>query len=244
MKPLLADARRTISLPSAPSALETNADHNPEPRMSNANSRVLAFVSVPESHPLRRLRPFGCPGLDDSPGQAPLTPPSPLKVSNPLCPGGGRGARSAPLSAPTRPPSPIFAGNVNISSLRSKTNQVERSAVAPLRRAVARPTPRAPRSQTAAPWRAGGSLYRCSLQSAGQHSSPDGHLADSAASATPPQSQRQPLRFRRPRPAPPPGADNAPSRPWTRSQPEGPPGKRPAFHSAVARRLARPCVAP
>ena len=69
------------------------------------------------------MRPFGCPGLDDSPGQAPLTPPSPLKVSNPLYPGGGRGARSAPLSAPTRPPSPIFAGNVNISSLRSKTNK-------------------------------------------------------------------------------------------------------------------------
>ncbi len=80
-------------------------------------------MSVPVSHPLRRLRPFGCPGLDDSPGQAPLTPPSPLKVSNPLYPGGGRGARSAPLSAPTRPPSPIFAGNVNISSLRSKTNK-------------------------------------------------------------------------------------------------------------------------
>jgi len=39
---------------------------------------------------------------------------------------------------------------------------------------------------TAAPWRNRGSLCRCSLQSAGQHSSPDGYLADSAASATPP----------------------------------------------------------
>ena len=45
--------------------------------LSSANSRVQAFVSVPASHPLRRLRPFGCPGLEDSPGQVPLTPPSP-----------------------------------------------------------------------------------------------------------------------------------------------------------------------
>ena len=92
----------------------------PDEPSSHANSRVQPFVSVPVLHPLRRLRPFGCPALEDSAGQAPLTPPSPLKVSNPLYPGGGRGARSAPLSAPTRPPSPIFAGNVNISSLRSK----------------------------------------------------------------------------------------------------------------------------
>jgi len=97
---------------------------------SNANSRVQPFTSVRESHPLRRLRPFGCPGLEDSPGQAPLTPPSPLKVSNPLYPGGGRGARSAPLSAPTRPPSPIFAGNVNVRALRAANYDASRFALA------------------------------------------------------------------------------------------------------------------
>ena len=96
----------------------------------NANSRVQPFTSVREFHPLRRLRPFGCPGLDDSPGQAPLTPPSPLKVSNPLCPGGGRGARSAPLSAPTRPPSPIYAGNVNVRALRAANYDASRFALA------------------------------------------------------------------------------------------------------------------
>jgi hypothetical protein len=81
-------------------------------------------------------------------------------------------------------------------------------------------------------------------QSAGQHSSPYGHLADSAASATPPPTATSAAPLPAPRSAPSPGADSAPSRPCTRSQPEGPPGKRPAFHSAVARRLARPCVAP
>ena len=152
---------------------------------SNANSRAQPFTSVRESHPLRRLRPFGCPGLDDSPGQAPLTPPSPLKVSNPLYPGGGRGARSAPLSAPTRPPSPIFAGNVNVRALRAANYDASRFALAQRRLR-------------------GASEARCvgapCGQSARQHSSPDGCLADSAASATPPQSQRQPLRFRRPGP--------------------------------------------
>ena len=87
-------------------------------------------MSVRESHPLRRLRPFGCPALEDSAGQAPLTPPSPLKVSNPFCPGGGRGARSAPLSAPTRPPSPIFAGNVNVRALRATNYDASRFALA------------------------------------------------------------------------------------------------------------------
>ena len=151
-----------------------------QPLSPSANSRVQAFVSVPESHPLRRLRPFGCFGAGrprppnprgQRPSQAPLTPPSPLKVSNPFCPGGGRGARYAPLSAPTRPPSPIYAGNVNVRALPA----------AKLRRLALRAR------LGATPWRAGGSLCRCSLQSAGQHSSPNGYLADSAASATPPQ---------------------------------------------------------
>ena len=196
--------------------------------LSSANSRVQPFTSVPASHPLRRLRPFGCPGLEDSPGQAPLTPPSPLEVSNPLCPGGGRGARSAPLSAPTRPPSPILAGNVNVRALRADNYDASRFALAQ------------PRLRGATEARCVGAP----ILSAGQHSSPNGRLADSAASATPPQSQRQPPRFRRTQRAPSPGADNAPSRPWTRRHPGGPLGKRLAFHSAVARKLARPCVAP
>ena len=94
----------------------------------------------------------------------------------------------------------------------------------------------------------GATMARCAGapygQSAGQHSSPYGHLADSAASATPPPTATSAAPLPAPRSAPSPGADSAPSRPWTRSQPERPPGKRPAFHSAVARRLARPCVAP
>ncbi len=93
----------------------------------------------------------------------------------------------------------------------------------------------------AAPWRNRGSLCRCSLgQSAGQHSSPYGHLADSAASATPPPTATSAAPLPAPRPAPAPGADSAPSRPWTRSHPEDRPAKSRAFRSAVARRLARP----
>ena len=151
----LTNVRATVSSPSAARPLGGRAATGSKPR--NQTNRILRtstpacepFVSVPTSQPLRRLRPFGCapsgrprPPLPPRPAlgaQAPLTPPSPLKVSNPFCPGGGRGARSAPLSAPTRPPSPVFAGNVNISSLRSKTNQVERSAIAPLPRASAPP---------------------------------------------------------------------------------------------------------
>ena len=87
---------------------------------------------------------------------------------------------------------------------------------------------------TAAPWRVEGPLCRCSLQSAGQHSSPDGYLADSAASPTPPQSQRQPPRFRRPGPRLHPERTQRPSR-YAKADPPKPLGKRLAFHSAVAK---------
>jgi len=115
---------------------------------------------------------------------------------------------------------------------------------APLRRAVARPMPRAPRSQTPAPWRVGGSLCRCSnsVRRPTQLTEwPPRRLGSQRHSAAKP-TLAAPLPA--PRPAPSPGADSAPSRPTTRRQPEGPLGKRPAFHSAVARTLARPCVAP
>ena len=57
-------------------------------------------------------------------------------------------------------------------------------------------------------------------QSAGQHSSPYGHLADSAASATPPPTATSAAPLPAPRSAPAPGAEIAPSRPWTRSHPK------------------------
>jgi hypothetical protein len=56
--------------PACPSAMKSARCRSLEPRLplSNAYFRVLAFGAVPTSHPPRRLRPSGCPGLDDSPG--------------------------------------------------------------------------------------------------------------------------------------------------------------------------------
>jgi len=80
----LTNARRTTSSPSAarpwgPCSYGLKASKRNQPKHSDANSRVQRSMSVRASHPLRRLRPFGCPALDDSAGQAPLTPPSPQK---------------------------------------------------------------------------------------------------------------------------------------------------------------------
>ena len=183
-------------------------------------------MSVRESHPLRRLRPSGCPALDDSAGQAPLTPPSPQK--SPLrAKWRGEGGTLRPAQRAYAAPLPHLRGQ----------RQCQSASRCKLRRLALRAR------LGAAPWRTGGSLCRCSLQSAGQHSSPDGRLADSAASATPPPSQRQPLRFRRPGPRLHPERTQRPSR-YAKADPQRPLGKRLAFHSAVARKLATPCVAP
>ena|GEM_PF-747989 len=87
----------------------------PDEPSSHANSRVQPFVSVPVLHPLRRLRPFGCPGFDDSPGQAPLTPPSPPKVSASRRMEGG-GGHAPPRSARLRGPPPPFSRATSTSA--------------------------------------------------------------------------------------------------------------------------------
>src|SRR5512137_905181 len=81
--------------------------------LSSVNSRVQPFVSVPTPHPLRRLRPSGCPALDDSAGQAPLTPPSPQK--SPLR-AEWRGEGGTLRPAPSFPP--FFGHRVLASSSR------------------------------------------------------------------------------------------------------------------------------
>ena len=145
----------------------------------------------------------------------------------------GGGGHAPPRSARLRGPPPPFSRATSMSARFALEDQLaERSAVVRYARSPTRPT--------AAPWRIGGSLCRCSLQSAGQHSSPDGYLADSAASATPPPTATSAAPLPAPRPAPPPGADSAPSRPWTRSHPGGPAAKSRGLRSPVARRLARP----
>jgi len=80
-----------------------------QPNRSNVNSRVQPFTSVPTPHPLRRLRPSGCPALDDSAGQAPLTPPSPQK--SPLrAKWRGEGGTLRPAQRAYAAPLPHFRG--------------------------------------------------------------------------------------------------------------------------------------
>jgi len=154
--------------PGGLSAARSKATNHEPPRTPTPAAWLLH--SVPASHPLRRLRPFGCPGLDDSPGQAPLTPPSPQKLAL-RGEWRGEGGTLRPAQRAYAAPLPHFRGQRQCQSAsRCKSRRLALRA-----------------RTTAAPWRNGGSLCRCSLQSAGQHSSPDGYLADSAASATPPQ---------------------------------------------------------
>ena len=119
----------------------------------------------------------------------------------------GGGGHAPPRSARLRGPPPPFS-RATSTSARCARRQFRWNAPLSLRYGA---LSRAQRlalcaRTTAAPWRVEGSLCRCSLQSAGQHSSPNGYLVKarpartSAASATPPQRTIEPLRFRRPAP--------------------------------------------
>jgi hypothetical protein len=127
---------------------------------------------------------------------------------------GGRGARCAPLCAPTRPPPPIFAANAN-SNISSLRSKKGNDGTLRCRFATARC--RAPDN---APLRAAlhqANRVRRLRRLAGQKQTPASVAAGGTTSALAIRERRV---F------------------------EGAPGKRPAFHSAVARKLARPCVAP
>ena len=177
-------------------SLETK--HNQAVGTPTPASNVLHPVR--ESHPLRRLRPFGCPALDDSAGQAPLTPPSPQQSAL-RGEWRGEGGTLRPAQRAYAAPLPHFRGQrqCQLAALEDQSGGTLRCRSATAR--CRAPTPRASRS----PKRLRGATEaRCvgapCGQSAGQHSSPTGYLADSVASATPPQRTIEPLRFRRPGP--------------------------------------------
>ena len=168
-------------------------------------------------------------------GSAPLRAPG--RVSSYRTP------LSAALSLPSRateaPPVRKLAALSDLLGYRTSfAREGQHPKVSATRRYYDAPLTRPKRLRGATEARCAGAPYG---QSAGQHSSPYGHLADSAASATPPQQQLQPPRFRRPGPHLHQGRT---ARPWTRSHPKERPGERRAFHSAGARKLARPCFAP
>ena len=200
----LADARSKVSSRSTrPSRPTSFRAHNHEWKRatgvrntsSNAGrrARVLSFVPA---------------------GSAPLRAPG--RVSS------YRTSLSAALSLPSRateaPPVRKRAALSDLLGYRTSfAREGQHPKVSATRKLYDAPLTRPRRLRGATEARCAGAPYG---QSAGQHSSPYGHLADSAASTTPPPTATSAAPLPAPRSAPAPGAGSAPSRPGPRSHPK------------------------